>query len=324
MQTIRLFFRKAYWTHVFSFYDFLRGIVEGFGGLYLITKVAEFLFKPQVAAVMADFPRALPGALLGCVIANAIYHVRPKRAVSCSLAGRDVKVAIEVGDLFETGGALVIGSNRTFDTQIADHLIDATSIQGQFTAKYYESQNQHLDADLSASLATIPFEELPNKVHGKRAFYPIGTVAMVRPQKKGVPRRAYFLAIAELNQDGRAHGSIEDLRSAMGELWAYISERGGNEPLRIPVLGTGFSRLTEQRAEIVRELINSFIAACSDRQFCESLTIVISPADYGKYDIDLEELGRYLAHVCKYTKLGRSDERGTGAPVAVIEQSAAQ
>ena len=94
---------------------------------------------------------------------------------------------------------------------------------------------------------------------------------------------------------------MEDLRAAMGGLWSFISESGGMERLRVPIIGTGYTRLTEQRSVIVRELLDSFIAACSERRFCESLTIIVAYQDYRKYNIDLEELGRYLAHICKYT-----------------------
>src|SRR3569832_1012329 len=126
-------------------------------------------------------------------------------------------------------------------------MISADSVQGKFTSRYYRNQHQHLDADIAASLQGLAFETREDKPFGKQQLFPVGTVAMVRPTERGKYRRAYLVAIAELNNQGRAHGTMEDLRSAMGALWSYISDRGDIEPLRVPILGTGFSRLTEQR-----------------------------------------------------------------------------
>ena len=240
----------------------------------------------------------------------AIWTNRPKHRTSCRLKGRDVSIVIKIGDLFDVGGALVIGSNTTFDTELSVDLISERSVQGQFTRKFYDS-SAHLDADIDRSLAGVPRTEIPARAHGKRFSYPIGTTASVRP--KG--RTAYLVAVASLNEHGVAHGTFDDIKSSLPALWEYVATRGDLQPLVMPVLGTGFSRLPQTREEIVREIVQSFVAACAAQRPCESLTIVIPIADFYDHSVDLDELERFTQHVCKYSDAPNPPVAGRGRAV---------
>ena len=82
----------------------------------------------------------------------------------------------------------------------------------------------------------------------------------------------------------------------------------------MPVLGTGSARLTQPRDDVVREIVRSFVAACSERVFTEHLTIVLSPRDVAKHRISLDELGSFLRHLCLYTDFSGNDSRAVGSP----------
>ena len=41
---------------------------------------------------------------------------------------------------------------------------------------------------------------------------------------------------------------------------------------------------------------------CSDRVFCDKLTVVISPNDAERHSINIEDIGNFITHVCKYTQ----------------------
>ena len=66
------------------------------------------------------------------------------------------------------------------------------------------------------------------------------------------------------------------------------------------------------REEMIREIIKSFITAYSEKKFCEKLTIVISEDDYRKQGIDLQGLGNYLRHLCRYTDIKSKTDAGKG------------
>jgi hypothetical protein len=70
------------------------------------------------------------------------------------------------------------------------------------------------------------------------------------------------------------------------------------EPLLCPVLGTGFGRVKATREIIIKEIVRSFLAANQAGKLTEKLTIVISPRDFQKSQINIERLGHFLDDVC--------------------------
>ena len=79
----------------------------------------------------------------------------------------------------------------------------------------------------------------------------MGTVAPIEIDGK----RAYFVAIASLNEHRVASVDRDSFLDALPQMWAEIRSRGGFEPLCCPVLGSGFSRLNSTREELIREII---------------------------------------------------------------------
>jgi hypothetical protein len=299
------YFVGSYWKHGFSPAKALTALLSSFGALWLLVEITSY-FAPAAVKTIQEYWWAFP--VFG--VAGALWKNRPRHEVGCRLTGRDIVVQIFVGDLFSRAGAFVVGSNTSFDTDTTNGMISPKSIQGQFTTKFYDSV-AHLDTDIQASVKEVASALAPAEKRGKGMLFPMGTVAQVCAKK----RTAYLVAIAGLSNDGIAHGTFNDLKTALPRLWEYISQSGTIEPIVIPVLGSGFSRIPEPREEIIREIINSFVAACSERRFTESLTIVIHPRDFYNQSVDLPELGRYLAHVCKYSESGKSARQGGGTPI---------
>jgi hypothetical protein len=236
--------------------------------------------------------------LVGLALFALIYAAwrrRPPTKIACRVKNQDVTVEIAVGDIFSFSGSLIIGSNTTFDTNVSQNLIARTSIQGIFTEKYYSSPAE-LDTALEPALNGLPHTELLGHRVGKGKEYPIGTCVRVNTRE----RSAYLLALAKMNAHGVAQSSFQDLQDTLPKLWEFIATRGSKEDLLIPVLGTGFSRLLQSRQDVIREIILSFLAACTERTFCDKLTIVIAPQDLAKNNISIESLGDFLGHHCRY------------------------
>ena len=284
------------------------GLLSSFGTLWLCVEIAGFFAQ---GTELPDRLRALWWlfALVGLGI--AICRSRPRTSVVHKLSGRDVTIEVAVGDIFSFPGALVVGSNTTFDTKLSSQLIAENSVQGAFTTQYYDANEARLDMDLAPQLADIEAEHIPGERVGKSRRYPTGTVVRLEPQQ----RRAYFVAIADINEHGVAGGSFRELKDSLAALWVYIGSRGIKEPLVTPVLGTGFSKITEPREEVVREIVTSFVAACSERVFTDRLTIVLSPRDVVKNAISLDELGAFVRHICLYTNFSAADPNAVGVPI---------
>jgi len=266
----------------------LNAVLSVFGALWLFVEVTTYFFPTVIVFGTTKLPDAIRSNwpyFLAFGILLALWQCKPRLAISHKLRGRDVVIEIATGDIFSLPGAVIIGSNTTFDTRVPT-IISAQSIQGLFFKRYYSGEEQ-LVAEISAGLHGVQSHELSSNRVGNSKRYPFGTCVRLRPKE----RTGYLLAIAHINEHGTASGSFEDLKNSLARLWEHIGTRGFKEPLLIPVLGTGFTRLPQCREEIVQEIIKSFVAACSERTFTDKLTIVISPSDILNHNISLEELG---------------------------------
>ena len=291
----------AYWRR--NWRNLGRSFLESLGAIWLLARVAS-QFRPEASEwtpwwIMASVPTLW-----------AVWECRPVGFVKHRLKDRDVWIEIRIGDIFKVEGSLVISTNSTFDTSIAAGLISPNSLQGQFTRMYYDDES-HLDRDLETALENEVFEIIDGNRRGKNRRYGMGTVAKIQPRR----RTAYMVAIADMNEHGVAAGSLDGVVESLGKLWHYIGERGEMEAVAIPVLGTGRARIQTEREEMIREIIGSFIAACSEKKFCEKLTIAIATNDQVEHEIDLQELGNYLRYACRYTSLKGEGDIGGGQAV---------
>lgn len=269
-------------------------LLSSFGALWLLVEITRFFFaNTKVPDVIRSLWYVF--GLIGLLI--ALYLCRPHLCISHRLNCRDVVIQIAIGDVFAYPGALIVGSNSTFDTRISRELISEQSVQGVFTKRYYGDEMQ-LDAEISVALGSEKGTPINGRRVGKAVAYPMGTVVRLNPRE----RTAYFLAIADINSHGVASGTFDGLKDALAKLWQFVGSRGLKDELVMPVLGTGFSRLSQTREEIVRETVRSFVAACAERTFCSKLTIVLSPRDVEEHHISLDELGQFVRHVCVYSE----------------------
>lgn len=306
---LRAYFSSGYWRHGFSFWKLASSLLAALGALWMLTELLMF-FELATKAVQWLKDHWELFALGGG--AWAIWQNRPRHVVSATLKNRDVRIEVRVGNLFAGNSALVIGCNTSFDTDMTSGIISKRSIQGQFTNRYY-SQVTHLDTDLQDRL-NQPYvpqpTQAPQKV-GKMALYPIGTTVTLRPKARTI----YFCAIAQMNAQGNAQATFDDIKNALPELWDHISSAGDHGNIAVPVLGSGLARVAQNRETLIQEILKSFVAACAAQRPCSSLAVVIHPKDYYENDMNLGELGAFLTHLCKYTDFAAAGAQGAGQPM---------
>ncbi|MEY3977134.1 MAG: hypothetical protein RLZZ33_2189 [Pseudomonadota bacterium] len=304
MDTLRAYLIKSYWTQTFFRLATAKTFFSAIGLFWLLTEISSFVFESWRAPLQSSWMYFL---YMSC--AYTLWQRRPIISICERLNGTDVRVEIRIADIFSLPHAKVISTNTTFETTVDETLISSRSLQGKFTKRFYKSSKQ-LDIELASALKNAPtLSSRQGRSNGKRIDYPIGTVALVSP--KG--NTTYLVAIADLNENGVAESSFENVKKSLAALWAFISSRGRYEPLAIPILGTGHGRICTPRHIVVKEIIKSFVAACSERAFTKKLTITIAPSDYHEHDLDIYELGEFLKFVCRYTEINPIRQgRGTG------------
>lgn len=268
----------------------IRSLLEAFGSLWLVTEITSFFSDKASTSIKSYWFYFL---LLGTAL--AVYRLWPKKIFAYKLFNRDVCLEIVIGDIFKQDGSLVIGSNTSFTTNLAD--ISQKSVQGLYTKKYFPSGTQALDAQIRLAFPAVP----------------TGIGSTVAIQHNG--HRAYLCAIASIGPNGVAKSSIEELREALASLWSFIGNSGEKDTLNIPVLGSGFSRINLSRENLIKEIVRSFVAATSEMTFCDGLRVIIHPNDVKKYNMDIDELDEFVEYTCKYS-ISPPSTQGGGKPEA--------
>lgn len=305
---LRGYFYSNYWKRIFCSGRTFGTFLEFLGGVWLLLEIGYFFDLPW-ASKFKNLSWCGLGLLTIAAIIYTLIRRRPVMAVCECIANMDIKVEIKVDSIFNIDGACIVPTNSTFDTSFEGGLISEKSLQGQFTKLYYD-EVRYLDDDIARSLSSVtPTEKIEIK-NRKSNKYSIGMAVKINRKQKTF----YLLAISDLNGRGVAQSSYENIKKALAEIWVYIAQNGENGILAMPVLGTGSARVNVQRSDVIKEIIRSFVAACSQRRFVDKLTICISPKDYHEHNIDLIELHDFLKYACKYTEI-RPQHSGTGTAI---------
>jgi len=199
---LQAFFSGNYWRYTFLTSDTLNFCLSRIGAIWLILTVSRFFLNIPDEQVKTHWEW-----FVFIIMFWTLWERRPLVSVSERLAGRDIELEIKIGDLLKEDGAKVISINTTFDTDIDTEIIAKDSLQGQFTRKFYSSF-QDFDIDLEQQLINENYEEITSKKRGKKKRYPIGTVVQVKPNNQ----LFYLVAIADLNDQGVAQSSFENIK----------------------------------------------------------------------------------------------------------------
>ena len=210
------------------------------------------------------------------------------RPISETYPSPNTEIRLVVGDLFDRQENLVIGMCDTFDTEIP-HIIQSRSVQGQFLSKVYSHDVRALDEDLNRALSHIKPIETVAKV-GKNDRFPLGTVATLSQNR----RQFYCVAYTEMDEQNRAHGSVDGFWRSLDALWTEVRSKSNGDPVAIPVIGGGQSRLSQilPAQDSIRFIALSFILASRYQRVCSRLDIITHPDDVEK--IDMLEIQAFL------------------------------
>ena len=269
---------------------------EAFSQIFHVLGLFWLIVEPGVFVIGADNAvviRRYWWLILIIGVAIAMHRLRPTRKHSFKVSNRDTNVELVIGDIFKQDGDIVVGSNTSFVT--SPDVISDKSIQGGFSSKYFNGVGA-INDQIRGQIRAV-------------GDHPFGTTVSVRTKE----RVGYFCAIATINESGIANSSIENLRIALGALWSYIADNAEKDTLNVPILGSGFSRIGLPREELFRQIVRSFMAAISDRTFCDTLRIVVHPADVKMHSIDVDGMARFLDHECRYS-IGVENPSDQGTP----------
>jgi hypothetical protein len=262
----------AYWKYVLFSRQGIQSALAIFGAIYLFVQALDF-FKIYNEDEYSSWAFLF---VLAISILISIITRRPTSSISVDLPNLDSCVEVRIGNIFDAEGAIMISTNTNFESDVAGGKIAPTSLQGQFTGRYYTGNQNEL------------IEVLSKNLEGKKAPFPIGTTVPVTTHGKTF----YFTAMANLNDSGNAYTTPQELGEALKGLWAYVKNTGELQQLAIPLVGTGRGRV-----KLTRQKVESFVEASKNGPITDHLVIAIRPEDASRFKVNLYDVKDHLNHM---------------------------
>lgn len=267
---------KAYWRYVLFSRTGIESVLAIYGALWLIIETLDF-FNVYTRDKYAPYAFVI---VLSISIVIAIAFRRPTKSILVSFPKNDFSVEVRIEDLFEVSGAIMISTNTDFEADVAGGKISPDSLQGQFTARYFTGNQNALLSQIRDALTNIPGS----------APYPMGTTIPITTHGKTF----YFTAMAELNAQGNASTTPENVRLALEGLWKHVRDAGELQELAVPVVGTGRGRLMLSRKKVISLIAESFVDSSEQSKFAEHLVVVVRPEDACKFKVNLYDVKDHL------------------------------
>lgn len=166
------------------------------------------------------------------------------------------KLTIGFGDLFDSKGMIVIPVNEYFDTHLGNGIIAPGTIHGQFL-RLFEGRICQLRDQIDNQLRNIqPLKNvrdrdmvkgLPNK------RYPLGTSIRIEDKEM-----TYLLiAVARFNKYEHTDVKTSDYPLVIQKLFYYIEQLSNNNPVYVPLIGSGQAGYQLSNMQMIRTIIRS-------------------------------------------------------------------
>lgn len=270
---------KAYWQYVLLSRAGFESVLAIFGLFYLLVESLDF-FRIYTRDQYGSYAFLIFFVL--SVVASILIR-RPIKSILIPIAAHDFGVEVRIANLFNVGGAIMISTNTRFEADVAGGKIAPDSLQGQFTARYFTGSQNELLAKIADGLGK----------HDGSAPFPMGTTVPITTHGKTF----YFTAMAELNEQGNAFTTLEDVKKALDGLWKHVRDAGELQELAVPAIGTGRGRLKQSRKRMIAVIAESFMKASEESKFTDKLVIVIRPEDASSFGVNLYDIKDHLNQV---------------------------
>lgn len=272
-------FSKAYWQYIIFSRAGIEAILAIYGGIYLIAESLDFfsIYTKDKYGAYAFAIFFLLSVFISCLIR------RPIKEILLEFKKWDINLEVRIDNLFEVSGAVMISTNTDFEADVAGGKIAPNSLQGQFTSKYFTGNQTELISKINKELEKFP----------QKKPYPMGTTITINTHGKSF----YFNAMSQLNSQGNASSSLEDIQHALAGLWNHVRCQGELLELVLPVVGTGRGRINQSRKKIISVIAESFIKASIEAKFTGKLIIVVRPEDAINFAVNLYDIKDHLTQV---------------------------
>jgi hypothetical protein len=242
-----------------------------FGIIWLFIESAAFFFSEY----LSNYRSTLFILIFASASVLSLIFSFPRLKYSRTFTRLNVEVAVKVGDILEeTENSVcnvVFGSNDTFTVK-TERIAGSQSIRSQIVNKFYQGKLHLFDQEILDSLNEKQLVDETSETYK----VPVGSVGVVRLDSIKV----FCLVNKEKIVGKTTNISKENLWLALCNLWEVVKNKGGNNPVIVPVLGAGFGRAPASRISLIQLILMSFAVSNREFRITRKLIIMIQEEDY--------------------------------------------
>ena len=192
------------------------------------------------------------------------------------------------GDLLKESGWRVIAVNEYFDSIVDGMVVAPTSLHGKvlsgFSSDELDKWNQKVTDELEGRGKPLQPSQVRLNPQSKSIQYPIGsTVAM---NKNG--HKFLFVALTHTNlTTDQASAETSDLSLAIKGVLQEARKYCGDEPLVLPLMGSGLGRVKMHPNMLLHYIIQAVIEECSTEKITGNIKIVIHSKNFKQIDLSI-------------------------------------
>ena len=194
-----------------------------------------------------------------------------KQSIEIKSNAFDTKIVIKFDDIFQQDGWKAIAVNDFFDSTVDNSFVSSKSLHGSLLQKYWSGNIDDWDRQIETHLTHE--EYIPEtRSAGKQKRYRIGITAPAK--KDGKKFLCVVLTLTDTsNQETKAR--LPDLDIAVRGLLCKARSICGNEPLSIPLMGSGLSRVGVKSDILVNLIVAAIFEETKTNKVTSEIRIVL-------------------------------------------------
>jgi hypothetical protein len=254
---------------------FINYIYAFFASLGLVWMVFEaymsFTGKTSVVTYWQYISISLVFGLIWVFIDGCFKAGYLRQTITIQSNGFDTKVVVKFGDIFKQDGWKAIAVNDFFDSKVDEKHIASKTLHGHTLNTYWGANINDWDNQITSELSRIS-GKMVERTSGNSIQYPIGTTASI--SKDGV--KMLFVALTHTDIDNLlTTADTVDLNRAIRGLLQKARIACANEPLNIPLMGSGLSRIGIKNNILVDLILTAIFEETKQSKITNEIRIIL-------------------------------------------------
>ncbi|MEM6384648.1 MAG: macro domain-containing protein [Pseudomonadota bacterium] len=255
--------------------EFFRSLLWALGAIFLPLEAYEVLKNGDITLSLPGFLAValIPGTVL-FFLDGYLFSGFLRREVTIPNPTNDTKIRLKFGNIFEEQGWKAIGANDFFDSIVDEDLVSSKSLHGHVLSTYWQGDREDWRNQVNASLRNVQGTK-ESRPKGNRLRYPIGTTARACT----ADQKFLFVALGKTDAANNVtSANAEILIKAVRGMAAEARAACSMEPLSVPLMGSGLSRVGIKNSALVDLIITAILEEGRDGQITGEVNIVLPEA----------------------------------------------